>query len=150
MKKILWILATVILSIVYIFLVSIVFFIGGIFVGIITRSGPQPINQTAFNIVGWTGIAIIVISSVVLYRRWQKKCMVCKKWNAMFLEHTDFLKEDDISVLVECEHRSANGNFTGSHDQYIPGKRKTYRDTCKCRFCGNTTTRTYTRDHARI
>lgn len=150
MKKILWIIATIAICFLYIFLSATLFLIGGIIVGIITRTGAQGINQDIFNWVVLIGILVLVVMSTVLYRRWIKKCPVCKRWNAMKLTQTKLLRQEDISVLMELEHRNLNGHVVGTHDQYIPGKRNTFMRTYQCKHCGHIETDTYKKDRADI
>lgn len=42
-------------------------------------------------------------------------------------EKTEILTQEDISVLVKLKHRDLNRKVTGTQEQYIPRKRKTYQ-----------------------
>ena len=150
MKKALWIIGTIAVCVVYFFVVSVIFFIGSIIVSIGTHSGIVQLNETVFSVVVFSGLGALIILSVWLYRRWKMKCHACKRWGAMKRIQTELLRQEDISVLMELAHRNVSGEYTGSHEQYIPGKRKTYKDTYKCQYCGSLESYTYTSDKASV
>ena len=150
MKKLLWILGTIAAGVIWFFVAG---FIGlGASIVIRIATGADNENTIAAGasgviIIGWVGL---VIASIVLYRRWKMKCHACKRWNALKRISTDVIKQENISVLMELEHRDLSRQVTGTHDQYIPGKRSTYKDTYKCKHCGNLETNIYTEKSASI
>ena len=150
MKKVLWIMGTIAVCVIYSLVVGVVLVIGNIIVSIVTRSEIQQLNQDAFNVVAASGCIVLTILSIWLFRRWKMKCHACKRWGAMKRIQTELLKQEDISVLMEMAHRNVRGDYIGSHEQYIPGKRKIYKDTYKCQYCGNFESYTYTKDKASI
>ena len=148
MKKFLWILGTVIICILFALIGGMIIIGGNIITGLITHSGIQSVNQDMLNPTMAVGWVIMIASSIIMWKRWNKKCCACKRWNALALIKTEMLKQEKISVLVELEHRNLNREVTGTHDQYIPGKRRTYKDTYRCKYCGNLETRSHTEDKA--
>lgn len=150
MKRVLWILGTGMVCILYCFLVGIVLMVGNIVTSIATRTEMRTLNQDVFNIVALIGWGILIILSIWMYQRWKMKCHACKRWKALNLIHTETLKKENISVKMELEHRNLRGDVTGTHEQYIPGKRITHQDTYKCKYCGNFETRVRTEKKASI
>ena len=149
-KKVLWILGTVIACVFYAFLVGILLTVGNIVVSMVTRSEIQSLNQDLFNVVMLSGWAVLTILSIWQWKRWNLKCPACRRWGALQLVQTDILKKENISVLMELEHRNLNRQVIGTHDQYVAGKRTRYQDTYKCKHCGNLGKRTRTEDRASI
>jgi heme/copper-type cytochrome/quinol oxidase subunit 2 len=150
MKKILWIVGTAIACVLWYVLVAFITFAGWTVTRITTHSEAQSINTDLLGLVTVLGCIALVILSMILWKRWNARCHVCKRWNALELTKTETLKQEDISVCVEVERRNSNREVVGTQDQYIPGKRKTYRDTYKCKYCGHLETYTYTKDKASI
>lgn len=142
MKKLLWVLGTVIAGIIWVVVISFLSLVIGIIAGIVTRTGAAPLNTTLFLIficIGWAGLIVL---SIVMWKRLQFKCPACKRWGTLELQKTDLTKQENISVIVELAQKNRDRNITGYHDQYVPGKRKTYQDTYKCKHCGNLEART--------
>ena len=127
MKKLLWILGTVVSCVLYAFLVGALLIVGNIILSMVTHSEIQSMNQDLFNVVMLSGWVVLTILSIWMWKRWNAKCHACKRWNALKLLKTEILKQEKISVLVELKQRNLNREVTGTQDQYIPGKRKTYR-----------------------
>ena len=150
MEKLLWIVGTGVACVFYSFLVGIIAIVGNIITSIGTHSEIPSVNQDILNPVMAVGWAVLIILSIWLWKRWNIKCHSCKRWGALELAHTELLKQEKISVLMELEHRNLDRQVTGTHDQYIPGKRKTYQDTYKCKYCGNLETRMRTEDSASV
>jgi hypothetical protein len=145
-KKIFWIIGTVIVCILYAFLVGM----AAIGISIITRSEMQPLTQDILNPIMAVGWGFLIVLSILMWKRWNVKCHACKRWAALKLESTDIIKQEKISVLVELENRDLDRNVTGTREQYIPGKRNTYQYTYKCKYCGNLEARSNTEDRASI
>jgi len=128
-----------------IILIFVAILLSGFFVSDI--SGLSDITQ---NVLGFGMIA--TIGGLILFRRKRLKsrCRKCKRnWALKFIEQKT-IKTEKISVLVELENRDLARNVTGTHDQYIPGKRNTYQYTYKCKYCGNLETRVLKEDRASI
>lgn len=149
-KKILWIVGTVATCILYSFIVGYIFLFGNMIVSIFTHSETGQINEKALDIVWIIGWIVLIGISIWLYRRWKMRCHACKHWGALKKVQTDLLKTEDISVLMELEDRNSNRQVIGTHDQYVPGKRNTYRNIYKCQYCGNLEAYKYTVDKADI
>lgn len=149
-KTILWVVATMMVCFAYCCLVTLILTIGTIIKGIITHSTNAQMNEEMLSGATIFGIIVLIVMSVILYRKWKRKCMACKRWDAMFLFNTDLLAEQDIHVPIESAHRNISGEYVGSHEQYVPGKRKTYCNTYQCRYCGYETTENYNVDEAMI
>ena len=150
MKKLLWIIGTGVACVIYSFLVAIIAMVGKIVISIVTHSEIQSVNQDFLNPIMAFGWVVLIILSIWMWKRWNAKCHVCKRWNALKLLKTEILKQEKISVLVELKQRNLNREVTGTQDQYIPGKRKTYQDTYQCKYCGNLEIRTHTEDSASV
>lgn len=150
MKKLIWIIGTGAACVIYSFLVVVIAMTGQIITSIGTRSEIQSVNQDFLNPVMALGWAVLIFLSIWMRKRWNAKCHACKHWNALKLLKTEVLKQEKISVLVELEQRNLNREVTGTHDQYIPGNRKTYQDTYKCKYCGNLEIRMRTEDSASV
>ncbi|MDL2288172.1 hypothetical protein LJC32_02190 [Oscillospiraceae bacterium OttesenSCG-928-F05] len=156
MKKLLWLILWIICTIAACTLWFVI--IGFIGVGVtiaITRITQSPslydnLNENLWGTIILIGWSVLIVLSVILWRRWKFRCSACKRWAALVLAKTDLIKQDKISVRMEMEHRDWQGNVTGYHDQYIPGKRKTYKDTYKCKHCGSLETYTRTTRSANL
>ena len=145
--KILWIIGTIIACALWFLLVGFIGFGINVAINMTTQPAEPSLNTNLWATAIYTGWAVLVVLSIVLWRRWNFRCQACKRWGALTLEKTELAKQEKISVLMEMEHRDWQGNVTGYHDQYIPGKRKTYLYTYKCKHCGNLENRTQTRDN---
>lgn len=141
-----WVLATIVAGALWFILVGLI----GFGVSVLTRSGIQHETTKVWAAVIYIGWAILIILSIVLWRRWNFRCQACKRWGALKLLQTELAKQEKISVLVEVERRDYGGNVIGTQDQYIPGKRKTYQYTYRCKHCNNMETRTRSFDNANI
>lgn len=150
MKKIGWILGTVLACVLLTFIIGFIAFGITIVTSMVTGSSTQATITDALAPVIVLVWAALIILSTVMWKRWNVRCLACKRWGAVRIFKTELLKQEDISVRMELEHRNFNGQVTGTHDQYIPGKRKTYRDTYQCRYCGNLETRVRTEKKASI
>lgn len=150
MKKILWIVGTVIACVLWCLLVAFIALAGSAVTRMSTHSEMQSVNTDLLGPVTLIGWIALVIISMIMWKRWKSRCHICKRWNALELTKTETLKQEDISVLVELEHRNTNREVIGTQDQYIPGKRKTYQDTYKCKYCGHLETCTRTEDKASV
>lgn len=150
MKKLLWIIGTGTACVVYSFLVGSIAIAGQIITSIRTHSEIQSVNQDFLNPIMAFGWVTLIILSIRMWKWWNSKCHACKRWNALKLLKTEILKQEKISVLVELKQRNLNREVTGTQDQYIPGKRKTYQDTYQCKYCGNLEIRTHTEDSASV
>lgn len=150
MKKLLWIIGTGAACVVYSFFVGAIAIAGKVITSIRTHSEIQSVNRDFLNPIMVVGWAVLIILSIWMWKRWNAKCHACKRWNALKLLKTEVLKQEKISVLVELEQRNLNREVTGTQDQYIPGKRKTYQDTYQCKYCGNLEIRTHTEDSASV
>ncbi len=150
MKKLLWVLGTVIACVLWSVLVGFIVVGANIVTSIVTRSEIQSVDTYSLNPVIVLGWVALIIMSIMMWRRWKARCQACKRWGALKLIKTEILKQENISVLVELEDRGLNRQVIGTHDQYIPGKRNTYQDTYKCKHCGNLEIRIRTKDGASI
>ena len=81
MKKIFWIIGTIIVCILYAFLVGM----AAIGISIITRSEIQPLNQDILNPIMAVGWGILIVLSILMWKRWNMKCHACKRWAALKL-----------------------------------------------------------------
>lgn len=150
MKKLLWILGTTIVGVLWFVLVAVIGAGVSMAANIATRSDTLPAIENILVPVIFLGWIALIIISILMWKRWKAKCPVCKRWSALKLMKTGILKQEDISVLVELKHRDLNREVTGTHEQYIPGKRKTYQDTYKCKYCGNLETHTRIKDSSSV
>ena len=74
------------------------------------------------------------------------RCPACKKYSGLKYINTQLLNEERISVKVENAEKDRNGNIIGTYEQYIPGKRKIFLETYKCKYCGHVQTKTVTKE----
>lgn len=79
-----------------------------------------------------------------------KRCDKCKKFFAYERINTKLINSEQISVLMQTTERYANGDLKGTGEQYVPGTRKTYTDTYRCKYCGHEINCTYTKDRPNI
>lgn len=142
MKKLLWILGTSAVWLLYCFIAAAAMIIWNILKSIVTRSEIQSFNQDIYNIVMWGGTAIIIVLSIWLWKRFKAKCHACKRWGALEWALEEETGRENISVKMQLEERNSRGDLIGTSEQYIPGKRITYKDTYQCKHCGNLETRT--------
>ena len=74
------------------------------------------------------------------------RCPACKKYSGLKYINTQLLNEERISIKVENAEKDRNGNIIGTYEQYIPGKRKIFLETYKCKYCGHVQTKTVTKE----
>lgn len=99
----------------------------------------------------FTGILIIlivlgIISMIARHRGKGSSCPTCKKKFALKEIQTFTIDEKDISILTELKTKNIKGDVISTSEQYIPGKRITYRTDYKCKYCGKGCYSTYTKD----
>lgn len=150
MKKLLWIAATIMACVLWFVLIGFIETGISMAVSIVTRSNTQPTIENILVSVMYLGWIALTIISILMWKRWNARCPACKRWGALTLEKTEILKQENISVRMELAHRNLNRQVTDTYEQYIPGKRKTYQDTYKCKYCGNLATRVRIEDRASI
>ena len=146
--KLLWIAGTIIVGGLWFVLVALIGFGVNVAINMATKPTEPSLNTNLWVIIVCIGWAVLLVLSIVLWRRWIFKCQSCKRWGALEPIKTELAKQEKISVLVEVERRDLQRNVIGTQDQYIPGKRKIFTDTYKCKFCGHLETRTHTRESA--
>lgn len=137
LKPVLWILGTVAVGLIWTVLAAFLAVGASILTMIITKNDMTTEITKIFSptvLIGWV---ILVFVSRMLWKHFEIRCPICKKWGAMGRVHSAKIKSEDVSVLVSTERRSRDGYVVGTQDQYIPGKKVTYRDTYKCKFCGH-------------
>lgn len=74
------------------------------------------------------------------------RCPACKKYSGLNYIDTQLVNEERISIKVENAKKDRNGNIIGTYEQYIPGKRKIFLKTYKCKYCGYVQTKTVTKE----
>ena len=74
------------------------------------------------------------------------RCPACKKYSGLKYINTQLLNEERISIKVENAKKDRDGNIIGTYEQYIPGKRKFFLETYKCKYCGHVRTKTVTKE----
>ena len=75
------------------------------------------------------------------------KCENCKRVFAVKKIKTELVRKEDISILVELKQMHAKGGVVAeTHPCYVPGERMFYECHYKCRYCGNKTVKTITKD----
>lgn len=74
------------------------------------------------------------------------RCPACKKYSGLKYVNTQLLNEERISVKVENATKDKYGNTIGTYEQYIPGKRKVFLETYRCKYCGHVQTKTVTKE----
>jgi hypothetical protein len=119
--------------------VSIVFLLGGIGTfGSMSNNGygmsiPAKILAAVFGII----LFLLGGGGLFLFYALPKRCIHCKKWFAMQKRATTLIQIKGIYTTVENRTRSAySGEVISTTEQHIPGKRKTYRTTYVCQYCG--------------
>ena len=89
------------------------------------------------------------LSNYILYN-YLGKCNSCGKIFAMKKTNTKLAKKEDISVLVELKEKDEVGRVTGTKEEYIPGERRFYKTTYKCKYCNYKSTKTTTKDIKKV
>ena len=148
--KILWIIGTIIACALWFLVLGFIAFGISMAANVVTQSNTVYVVTDIVKVVVIVGWIVLIILSIIMWKRWSFKCQACKRWGALLLQETQLAGQEKISVLMEMEHRDWQGNVTGHHDQYIPGKRKKYLYIYKCKHCGSLENRTQTRDNPSI
>ena len=97
-------------------------------------------------------IGIVIAGALILalalrgYNGVIYRCPACKKFYALSFIDSNLLREEDISIKVSTERKNVSGEVIGTQEQYIPGKRKFYEQTYKCKNCGHIYTKVVTED----
>lgn len=96
------------------------------------------------------GIIIIAYFSLIFFQDIHYaiicRCPTCKKLSGLQYIDCKLFKEEKISIKVENAKKNADGHIIGTYEQYIPGTRKIYIETYKCKFCGHVQTKTITKN----
>jgi len=100
--------------------------------------------------LSFIALAILVLLIVKKTKRFVR-CKECKKWLTMQNIGTELTGSNDIYVRVENETRSERtGEVTSRTEQHIPGTRKSYETTYRCKNCGAERYWTTMKDSANI
>ena len=83
-------------------------------------------------------------------KRYLSQCKNCKKLFALKKKNSTFVKEENISIMVELKEKNRDGEVTGTREDYIPGVRKFYDDLYVCKYCGHETIKRITKDIKKI
>ena len=83
-------------------------------------------------------------------RRYLSQCKNCKKIFALKKKSSTFVKEENISIMVELKEKDRNGEVTRTREDYIPGVRKFYDELYVCKYCGHETIKRTTKDIKKI
>lgn len=94
------------------------------------------------------GIVCILIDAAIIFFGMLKptQCPECKKFFALKEMDTEAVGSENISMKVETNDYGRNGEVVGRHEQYIPGKRITYKRNYICKKCGATSSSSFSRD----
>lgn len=95
-------------------------------------------------------IPAIIISVITLFIGSKSKCPNCKKLFALQKVRTELIKEEDVNVRVETKNKNLRGEVIGTGEQFVPGKRKTYKTVFVCKKCGENAFSTWQQDVANI
>lgn len=93
-------------------------------------------------------VTMIFMHVKLLINNLARRCKNCKKYFAIQKASTVVIGKEKISVLMKLEDRYEDGSYKGSHEQYIPGTRTTYKVIYRCKYCGHENFRTRTEKHA--
>ena len=93
---------------------------------------------------------LLLIGGEVLLEGYKSKCPHCKKRFGLVKISEEITRTEDISVLTEVKNRNKNGEVIGTTEQYIPGTRTFYRETYKCKGCGEISYGTYSKDRKNL
>ncbi len=96
-------------------------------------------EQTIFVVV-----ALIVI--LILVFGFKRRCPNCKKLFALKKTGKKLVNTSDKNIQVENDVYSNNEVKIGHTTQWVRGKRYTYHKNYECRFCGNKSHKTYSKD----
>ncbi len=111
-----------------------------------------PHTGTSILVFRLLGVAFLLIAVLIIYYKLLKptQCPHCKKFFALKELDTEEIGSADISVKVETARRDNDGNKVGTQEQYVPGKRITYRRNYECKKCGKETFTTFEEDKATV
>lgn len=100
--------------------------------------------RIVFRIFGIKGVIILVLIILIFLIIWLlNRCEYCKKSFSLKKIRTDIIKEEDISIKTKIENRDPKGELLFTSEQYIPGKKITYRTEYICKNCGHKSFNTY-------
>lgn len=85
-------------------------------------------------------IAAVVAVFIFVIRRMRfavvRRCPSCKRFGALYRINSEVIGKEAISIRTELEDKDADGKVVAIREQYIPGVRRTYRGTYRCKHCG--------------
>lgn len=148
---IVWCVATVAVCALWIVVCALLAMGFAILMAIISKGNMN--TESATNIVTWVsliGWTIIIVVSIILWKRFRTRCPICKHWAAVAMVNTELIGETKISVPVKTHTRNRNGEIISTSEQYVPGSRYTYRHTYRCKYCGYEESRRSVQDCAKI
>lgn len=97
---------------------------------------------------------VIILGTRKIYAkiatRYLSQCKNCKKLFAFNEKNSTFVKEENISIMVELKEKNRNGEVIGTREDYIPGVRKFYDELYVCKYCGHETIKRITKDIKKI
>lgn len=92
------------------------------------------------------GLILMIILSIVIWKRIKNRCMECKKIGALVFLKEENIGTKDINIPMDVEQKNKDGEIIYTTKQYISGTRTKYKKVYKCKFCGKEKIITYTKD----
>lgn len=106
---------------------------------VITRS----LRDSYMPILYWAlGILLVYLIFSSMSKSYNKRCPKCGKWNAMYDASKELVSENKTKVtkILHTKHKS----YTSTREVLVPGMKREYKVTKKCKYCGDTYTTTET------
>ena len=95
----------------------------------------------------WVLLAVAVIAVImILVFGFKRRCPSCKKLFALKKMGKKLVNTADKNIQVENDVYNNNEVKIGHTTQWVSGKRYTYHNNYECRFCGNRSHKTYSKD----
>lgn len=116
--------------------------------------GAMMTANSLYELVGLAMVAVILIAIIsaliIIPISRDTKCPACNKKFALKKVGDVETGRENISVKMKLENKDRNGEVIGTSEQYVPGKRIFYKRTYICKYCGEKSYSTYSRDKASV
>lgn len=90
MKKLLWIVGTTIVGVLWLVFVAVIGVGISMAVNVATHSDTLPTTENILVSAMYLGLIGLIIISILMWKQWKTKCPVCKRWNALKLKKQKF------------------------------------------------------------